>query len=113
MKMIVAFIKPHLVVDVVLALQNIEGLTGLSLSEIHGFGRGRALTAPDRQIYQGLELVPRMRLEIACADDTAAVISDIIQRVAHTGLRGDGKIYVSDILQARRISSGEEGGVAV
>src|SRR3546814_7333845 len=41
MKMIVAFIKPHLVVDVVLALQNVEGLTGLSLSEIHGFGRGR------------------------------------------------------------------------
>lgn len=113
MKMIIAFIKPHLVVEVVLALQNVEGLTGLSMSEIHGFGRGRALTAPDHQIYQGLELVPRLRIEIACADDLVTTVLDIIQRVAHTGLRGDGKIYVSDILQARRISSGEEGDMAV
>src|SRR3546814_16504054 len=104
MKSVMAFINPHLVVDVVRALQNVEGLTGLSLSEIHGFGRGRALTAPDRQIYQGLELVPRTRLEIACADDMVATISDIIQRVAHTGLRGDGKIYAPDILQIGRES---------
>src|SRR3546814_15750658 len=64
MKMIVAFIKPHLVVDVELALQNVEGLTGLLLSVFHGFGRGRDPTAPDRQIYQGPGLVPGKRLEL-------------------------------------------------
>ncbi|WP_341702030.1 P-II family nitrogen regulator [Ferrovibrio sp.] len=113
MKMIVAFIKPHLSVEVVLALQNVEGLSGLSLSEVHGFGRGRAHSAPDMVIFHGLELVLRTRLEIACTDEVVEVLSDIIQQVAHTGLRGDGKIYVSELQQARRISSGEIGRTAV
>src|SRR3546814_14193557 len=81
MNMIVAFIKPHLVVDVVMALQNVEGLTCLRLSEIHGFGRGRALTVTDRQIYPGLERVPRTRLVIAFHADMVATVLAIIHRV--------------------------------
>lgn len=113
MKMITAFIKPHKLNAVTLALHDIEGLSGASASEVRGFGRGRAKEAPDRILYETLDYVPRMRLEIACADHVVERVVAAIEENARTGLRGDGKIYVSDVAQAVRISTGERGESAV
>ncbi len=107
MKLIIAFIKPHTLEDVTLALHEIDGLSGVSISEIRGFGRGRAHDAPDKVRNEVVEYLPRIRLEIGCADPLVSIVSNAIQTHAHTGLRGDGKIYVTNIEQATRISTGE------
>ena len=109
MKMISAFIKPHKLMDVTLALHRIDGLSGASTSEVRGFGRGRAKDAPDKIIHETLDYLPRVRLEIACPDNLVDAVVSTIETVAHTGLRGDGKIYVIPIDEAVRISTGERG----
>ncbi len=113
MKMVTAFIKSHKLVDVTLALHDIEGLSGASVSDIRGFGRGRAKGAPDRVLHETLDYLPRVRIEIACADDIVDLVVSTIEQNARTGLRGDGKVYVSTLDQALRISTGERGEAAV
>lgn len=113
MKLVIAYIKPHTVEDVTLALHGLEGLTGASVSDVSGFGRGRAGNAPDRIARSMIDYLPRVRLEIACVDELAPAVVAAIQKHAHTGLRGDGKIYVTGIEQATRISTGETGEMAV
>ena len=113
MKFIIAFIKPHKLTDVTLALQEIEELSGASITDVRGFGRGRGKSAEDR-IRDGLiDYMPRTRLEIACPDDLVDRVVSVVEKHAHTGLRGDGKIYVYGLEQAVRISTGEHGGAAV
>lgn len=113
MKMIVAFIKPHKLLDVTTALREIRALSGVSLSEVRGFGRGRAEAAPDRVLYDTLGYLPRIRLEVACDDEMVDYIVSVIETESRTGLRGDGKIYVSTLDEAVRISTGETGDAAV
>jgi len=113
MKLIVAFIKPHKLSNVTLALHRIEGLSGASASDVRGFGRGRAKDAPDKVLHETLDYLPRVRLEIACPDELVEQIVSVVETQAHTGLRGDGKIYVSTLDQAVRISTGERGEPAV
>ena len=109
MKMIVAYIKPRMLPKVVLALQDIEGLSGASIGQVEGFGRGRAKDAPDRVQRDLMPYVPRVRIEVACNDTLAPRVVDTIARTAHTGLRGDGKIYVFSLEDAVRISTHERG----
>lgn len=113
MKLIIAFIKPHTLEDVTLALHQIDGLSGVSISDIRGFGRGRAKDAPDKVTAGAIDCRPRIRLEIGCPDALVGIVSGAIQKHAHTGLRGDGKIYVASIEQAIRIGTGETGEAAV
>lgn len=113
MKIIIAYIKPHRLSEVSLALHNIDGLTGLSFSDVQGFGRGRAKGAPDAVLHDTLSYLPRVRLEIACLDTIAEQVVATIEKHAKTGLRGDGKIYLCDIEQAVRISTGERGSTAI
>lgn len=107
MKMVIAYIKPHKLSEVVLALQEVEGLTGATFSEVRGFGRGRASNAPDRVREEAGDFVPRVRVEVACADDLVDLVVGAIEQSAHTGLRGDGKILVYTLEKAVRISTGE------
>lgn len=109
MKSIIAFIKPHKLADVTTALHEIEDLSGASISEVRGFGRGRAKNAPDKIYYDTLDYVPRVRIEIACSEELVEKVVSAIESSAHTGLRGDGKIFVTAIEQAVRISTGERG----
>ena len=102
MKTIIAFIKPHKLDDVTLALQKLDGLTGMSVSTVHGFGRGKA----SEDVAAREEHV---RIEIVCLDDLIDEAVSTIEQAAHTGLRGDGKIYVYDVESAVRISTGERG----
>ena len=113
MKLIIAFIKPHKLSALTIALHGIKGLSGASISDVRGFGRGRAKTSPDKIYYDTLDYVPGVRLEIACPDELVEEIVSIIETKARTGLRGDGKIYVTPIDQAVRISTGEREKAAI
>lgn len=107
MKEVKAYIKTHKLSSVTLALQEIKGLSGMTISNMRGFGRGRAKNAPDRISEDFLSFVPGVRIEILCRDELVEDIVTTIERTAHTGLRGDGKIYVSNVETAVRISTGE------
>ena len=113
MKEIKAYIKPHKLSSVTIALQEIKGLSGISISEVKGFGRGRAKTAPDRITEDFLNYVPRIKIEVVCRDELVEEVVSTIERNAHTGIRGDGKIFVSNVEAAVRISTGERGESAI
>ena len=113
MKEIKAYIKPHKLPKVTLALHEVEGLSGLSVVDVKGFGRSRAKDAPFRIVNDLVDFIPHVKIEIVCPDALAEEIVSIIEKEAHTGLRGDGKIYVSRIETAIRIETGEHGEDAV
>jgi nitrogen regulatory protein P-II 1 len=109
MKQIIAYIKPLKLPETTLALHKIEGLTGMTVIECKGHGRGGA-----KSFAEGLvDYAPHVKLEIACVDGLADEVISTIQKSAHTGLRGDGKIYVLNIESAVRISTAETGNPAI
>lgn len=107
MKEIKAYINTHKLDEVTRALHKIEGLTGMSVIDRSGYGIGWATSQEENGFHPGV------KLEIICRDDLAERVITTIARTAHTGLKGDGKIYVSNIEQAVRISTGERGAGAV
>ena len=113
MKMIVAFVKPHRFAAVSLALHEVEGLGGASAGDVRSFRRGRAKSAPDRRQQDLVDFVPSVRIEVACDDGLTEQVVETIERAAHTGLRGDGRIYELTIEEAVRISTGERGTSAI
>lgn len=113
MKEIKAYIKPHKLSTVTLALHKIKGLTGMSVTDGRGFGRGRITEAPHTIQEDLIDFIPHVRIEIVCHDEMVDQIVETIREAAHTGLRGDGKIYVAAIEEAVRISKGERGEAAV
>ena len=106
MKLIVAVIKPFKLDDVREALTPL-GVQGLTVSEVKGFGRQKGQT----EIYRGAEyhvnFLPKVKVEIAVADDLAEQVVEAIMKSAHTGKIGDGKIFVMDVERAVRIRTGE------
>ncbi len=113
MKEIKAYIKPHMLSKVTRALQKIEGLTGMSVVDVRGFGRGRAKGAPRGTDEDLLDYSLCMKIEIICKDERVEEIVSLIEKTAHTGLRGDGKIFVAPVEMAVRISTGERGEKAI
>ncbi|GAB4172304.1 MAG: P-II family nitrogen regulator [Calditrichia bacterium] len=113
MKMIIAYIKPHKLSKVTLALHRVEGLTGMSVADIRGFGRGKAKGAKDKIVQDLVDYVPHVKIEIICKDDLVEDIIRTIQENAHTGLKGDGKIYVLPVEDAVRIQTFDRGEQAV
>ena len=113
MKHIIAYIKPHKLSKVTLELQKVEGLTGMTVLEVKGFGRTKGKDAPHRVVEDLIDYVPHMKIEIFCHDELTEEIVSVIQTHAHTGLKGDGKIYICGAQDAIRISSGERGPAAV
>lgn len=105
MKVIVAFIRPAKEEAVREALHELPGLTGASFSDVRGFGRGRSRVG-DEDIVGA---APRVRVEVMANDLLANSVESTIASVAHTGKRGDGKVYVLPLAAARRISTGETG----
>jgi nitrogen regulatory protein PII len=92
-----------------LALHKIEGLTGASSSEIHGFGRDRTKHVQDQEPEISLDFAPHIRLEIACHSELVEQVITTIEKAAHTGRRGDGKILIYNIEQAVSVLTGERG----
>ncbi|MFC4351886.1 P-II family nitrogen regulator [Fodinicurvata halophila] len=106
MKMVVAIIKPFKLDDVREAL-TASGIEGLTVSEVKGYGRQKGQT----EIYRGAEyavnFLPKVKIEVAVADDRVEGVVETIQKTANTGRIGDGKIFVLDISHAVRIRTGE------
>lgn len=113
MKEIKAYIKPHKLSEVTMALHQVKGLTGMSVVDVRGFGRTRTTDAHHRSIDDLEDYAPHIKIEIVCKDELVETIISTIEKAAYTGLHGDGKIYVSDITSAIRISTGERGKEAV
>ena len=106
MKLVVAIIKPFKLDDVREALAEV-GVQGITVTEVKGFGRQKGHT----ELYRGAEYVvdflPKIRLEVAVADDQLDRVLEAIQTSARTGKIGDGKIFVSTLEQVIRIRTGE------
>jgi len=112
MKQITAVIKPFKLDEVREALASV-GVTGLTVTEVKGFGRQKGHT----ELYRGAEYVvdflPKNKIEVVVADAQAETVIDAIVAAARTGKIGDGKIFVSDVGQAVRIRTGEQDEEAV
>jgi nitrogen regulatory protein P-II 1 len=108
MKKIEAIIKPHKLDDVKEAI-NALGVQGMTVSDVRGYGRQKGHT----EIYRGSEytvdFVPKVKLEIIVAAETADKVEEAILSAARTEKIGDGKIFVSDVDSAMRIRTGERG----
>ena len=112
MKMIVAVIKPSRL-DTVLEAVTEAGASGLTVTEVRGYGRQKGKT----EVYRGAEyevkLLPKVKLEIAVANDVVEPVVEALQRTANTGKIGDGKVFVMDLEQALRIRTGERDAAAI
>ena len=112
MKKIEAVIKPFKLDEVKEALQEI-GVQGMTVLEAKGYGRQKGHS----ELYRGAEYVvdflPKIKIELVVADDLVAACLEAIQSSARTGKIGDGKIFVSDIIDVVRIRTGEQGAQAI
>ena len=106
MKLVVAIIKPFKLDEVREAL-TLAGVNGMTVTEVKGFGRQKGQT----EIYRGAEyttnMVPKIKIEVACTDAISSHVVEAIQTSANTGAIGDGKIFVLDLGEAVRIRTGE------
>ena len=112
MKLVTAIIKPFKLDDVREALAEIS-VQGMTVTEVKGFGRQKGHT----ELYRGAEYVvdflPKVKVEVAIADDALERVIEAITSAANTGKVGDGKIFVSHLEDIIRIRTGETGGDAV
>jgi nitrogen regulatory protein P-II 2 len=112
MKMIVAVIKPSRL-DAVLEAVTEAGASGLTVTEVRGYGRQRGKT----EVYRGAEyevkLLPKVKLEIAVPDDIANAVVEAVAATANTGKIGDGKVFVLDLETALRIRTGDRDAAAI
>ena len=112
MKLVTAIIKPFKLDDVRAALSGI-GVQGITVTEVKGFGRQKGHTELYRGAEYVVEFLPKVKLEIAIADDQVETAIDTITQAANTGKIGDGKIFVSSLEQVIRIRTGETGEEAI
>ena len=112
MKMIIAVIKPSRL-DAVLEAVTEAGASGLTVTEVRGYGRQKGKT----EVYRGAEyevkLLPKVKLEIAVPNDIADRVVEAVARSANSGKIGDGKVFVMDLEQAMRIRTGERDAAAI
>ena len=108
MKKIVAFIKPFKLDDVKASLAQVN-ILGMSVSEVRGFGRQRGHSEVYRGAEYQVDFIPKMRLELVVRDDDMDSAIDAVLTGARTGQVGDGKIFVSEVVEAIRIRTGEAG----
>ena len=106
MKKIEAIIKPFKLDEVKEALHEV-GVSGITVTEAKGFGRQKGHTELYRGAEYQVDFLPKVKLEIATADENVEGVIEAICKAAYTGKIGDGKIFVYDLLQAVRIRTGE------
>ncbi|MBL9113984.1 MAG: P-II family nitrogen regulator [Verrucomicrobiaceae bacterium] len=112
MKKIEAIIKPFKLEDVKEALSSV-GVEGMTVIEVKGFGRQKGHT----EIYRGSEytvdFLPKVKIDVVVEDSRADEVLEAIIKAANTGKIGDGKVFVSEVLEAVRIRTGDRGNAAV
>jgi nitrogen regulatory protein P-II 2 len=108
MKLVEAIIKPFKLDEVKDALLEI-GAKGMTVTEVKGFGRQKGHKETYRGTEYTIEFVPKVKIEVAVADEQVSRVIDAISRVARTGSIGDGKIFVRELHSVVRIRTGETG----
>lgn len=112
MKLVTAIIRPHVVDDVRDTLSRL-GVTGLTATEVKGFGRQKGHTEMYRGAEYSIDFVPKAKLEVVVNDEQLDAVVEAVKAAARSGQIGDGKIFVSDVAQAVRIRTGEMGSDAL
>ena len=108
MKKVEAIVRHFKLEDVKNAL-NDQGIHGMTVTEVRGFGRQKGHTEMYRGIEYAVDFVPKVKIEVTCSDTALQSVIDTILRTAQTGQIGDGKIFVADLHEAIRIRTGETG----
>ena len=108
MKKIEAVIRHFKMDDVKEALVD-EGIHGMTVTEVRGFGRQRGHKETYRGTEYAVDFVPKVKIEVVCADDQLKAVVDVIMHAAQTGQIGDGKLFVSELSEVIRIRTGETG----
>ena len=112
MKKVEAIIRHFKLEDVKNALSE-RGIDGMTISEVRGFGRQKGHTEMYRGTEYAVDFVPKVKIEVACQDESLKDVIDIILKTAQTGQIGDGKIFVTPLEEIIRIRTGEVGGEAI
>jgi nitrogen regulatory protein P-II 1 len=112
MKLVTAIVKPHRLDEVKESLRD-AGIQGLTTTDVEGFGRQRGHSEVYRGAEYQVDFVPKVRVEVLCADGEVQGVVDAIVKAARTGKIGDGKIWVTEAEQVVRIRTGEMGPDAV
>lgn len=113
MKEIKAIIQPFVTDHVLAALREMSELPGVTVSEVKGFGRGRALGPADSSDEAEIFGVKKIKLEIVVPDGLVEKVVQLIAKHAHTGNPGDGKIFVSIVDDVVKVRTGERGEAAI
>lgn len=108
MKMILAFIPPHRLDRVTRALEHVEGFPGMTVAPAEGFGHEKLEESRDVR-GQLKDFTPTVRIETVVREDMADAVMDAVVEAAHTGGRGDGKVFVIDVQEGIRIKTRERG----
>ena len=112
MKLITAIIKPFKVEEVRAALDEI-GVSGMTMTEVKGFGRQKGHTELYRGAEYTIDFLPKIKIEIVISEKLVDNVIDVIKEKAQTGRIGDGKIFISTIEETVRIRTGETGEKAI
>lgn len=112
MKLVTAIIKPFKLDDVRQALHEV-GISGITVTEVKGFGRQKGHTELYRGAEYNVDFLPKLKLEIAVTDELAEQVVEAIQQAASTGKIGDGKIFICALEEVIRIRTGETGAQAI
>jgi nitrogen regulatory protein P-II 1 len=108
MKKVEAIVRHFKLEDVKNALHE-QGIRGMTVTEVRGFGRQKGHTEMYRGTEYTVDFVPKVKIEVVCSDDNLQTVVDTILRSAQTGQIGDGKIFVSNLENSIRIRTGETG----
>ena len=112
MYLVTAVLKPHRLEDVTTALKDLD-VSGVTVSEVQGFGQQRGHTEVYRGSEYKVDFVPKVMVQIVCDAPDAEKIADVIADTARTGKIGDGKIWITEVARVIRIRTGEVGSDAV
>ena len=112
MKKIEAIVRPGRLDEVKQALHDI-GVSGMTVSEVRGFGRQKGHTALYRGAEYLVDFVPKLKIEAVVSDELVAQAVEAIQGSGRTGKVGDGKIFVFEVIEAVRVRTGERGDLAL
>ena len=112
MYLVTAVLKPHRLEEVTSALKELE-VSGMTVSEVQGFGRQRGHTEVYRGSEYKVDYVPKVRVDVVCDAADADKIADVIADSARTGKIGDGKIWITEVARLVRIRTGEAGADAL
>jgi nitrogen regulatory protein P-II 1 len=111
-KLVTAYLRSNKLEDAKAALEDV-GIVGLSMETVRGYGRQMGRTDKYRGSTYAVNLLPKIKLEIVLKDEDLEIAIEALSSVARSGEIGDGKLFVSDVIEAVRIRTGERGDAAI